>query len=300
MAFKLTDLTKVCIISTAEGALSKLKKGKIAAYDCKKEGAKFIFSVSDKDIEKVFAIFAKPCYNIEVVKKSPKKRALGFMKLRAGLFVGAAAFIALAALSDFYMLKIEVGGSGSYLEPEVRRIVLSEGAGEFRPYSAFNFSVATGRILALPQVTFCNISKKGSVLTVEVQVDTEHSATSSYSPLVADRAGRVVRLVAICGTEAVKEGDTVEKGATLIFPYTLAGEQRLDCIAAGYAELECTGTSQYFANEESEQSLKDAYASLLLEDGEIIEKSYTLKPTAEGVIYVLNYIYLHKISINLT
>ena len=300
MAFKLTDLTKVSIISTAESALSKLKKGKITAYNCKKEGAKFIFSVSDKDIEKVFAIFAKPCYNIEVVKKSPKKRAFDFVKLRAGLFAGAVAFIALAALSDFYMLKIEVGGSGSYLEPEVRRIVLSEGAGEFKPYSAFNFSVATGRILALPQVTFCNISKKGSVLKVDVQVDAEHGATSSNSPLIADRAGKVTKLVAICGTQGVQEGDAVEKGSTLIFPYTLAGEERVDCIAVGYAELECTGTLQYFAKEESEQSLKDAYASLLLEDGEIIEKSYTVKPTAEGVIYVLNYTYLHKISINLT
>ena len=296
----MTDLTQIGIISTAEAALTKLKKGGITVYNCKKEGAKFLFSVSDKDIEKVFAIFAKPCYNVEVVKKSAKKRAFDFMKLRAGLLVGAAAFIALAAASDFYMLKIEVSGSGSYLEPEVRRIVLSEGAGEFRLYSAFNSSRATGRILALPQVTFCNISKKGSVLTVDVQVDTEHRGSSSNSPLVADRAGKITRLVAICGTEAVKEGDTVERGDTLIFPYTLAGETQLDCIAAGYAEIECIGASQFFSESESDESLKNAYASLLLEDGEIIQKSYTVKPTSGGVIYVLNYTYLHKISINLT
>lgn len=251
-------------------------------------------------MEKVFAIFAKPCYNIKVVKKSARKRAFDFMKLRIGLFVGAAAFVALAAMSDFYMLRIEVGGSGSYLEPEVRRIILSEGAGEFKLYSAFNEARATGRILALPQVTFCNISKKGSVLRVEVQVDTEHSGALSNSSLVSDRAGKVTKLVAICGTEAVKEGDTVEKGATLIFPYTLAGEERVDCIAAGYAELECSATSQFFAETECDESLKEAYASLLLEDGEIVEKSHTVKPTADGVIYVLNYTYLHKISINLT
>lgn len=296
----MTDLTQICIISTAEVALTKLKKGEITVYNCKKEGAKFLFSVSDKDMEKVFAIFAKPCYNIEVVKKSARKRAFDFMKLRIGLFVGAAAFVALAAMSDFYMLRIEVGGSGSYLEPEVRRIILSEGAGEFKLYSAFNSARATGRILALPQVTFCNISKKGSVLKVDVQVDTEHRGSLSNASLVADRAGKVTKLVAICGTEAVKEGDTVEKGSTLIFPYTLAGEERVDCIAAGYAELECSATSQFFAETECDESLKEAYASLLLEDGEIIEKAHTVKPTADGVIYVLNYTYLHKISINLT
>ncbi|MCH5147844.1 MAG: sporulation protein YqfD [Clostridiales bacterium] len=296
----MTDLTQICIISTAESALSKLKRGQITVYNCKKEGAKFLFFVSDKDIEKVFAIFAKPCYNIKVVKKSAKKRAFDFMKLRAGLLLGAAAFIVLAALSDFYMLKIEVDGSGSYLEPEVRRIIQSEGAGEFKLYSSFNTARATGRILALPQVTFCNISKKGSVLTVDVQVDTEHSGALLNSSLISDRAGKVLRLVAICGTEAVKEGDSVEKGSTLIFPYTLAGEEKVDCIAAGYAEIECRATSQYFAETESEQSLKEAYASLLLEDGEIIEKTHYVTPTADGVIYVLNYTYLHKISINLT
>ena len=222
------------------------------------------------------------------------------MKLRAGLFLGAVAFIALAATSDFYMLKIEVGGSGSYLEPEVRRIIQSEGAGEFRLYSSFNSARATGRILALPQVTFCNISKKGSVLTVDVQVDTEHSGSLVNSSLISDRAGKVIRLVAICGTAAVNEGDSVEKGSTLIFPYTLAGEEKVDCIAAGYAEIECRATAQYFAETESEQSLKDAYASLLLEDVEVIEKTHYVTPTADGVIYVLNYTYLHKISINLT
>ncbi len=296
----MTDLSTVCIISTAENALSKLKKGGIAVYNCKKEGAKFVFSVRDKDCEKVFAIFANACYNINVIKKSAKKRTLGFMKLRAGLLVGAAAFVALAAASNFYMLRIEVAGSGSYLEPEIRRIVLSEGAGEFKPYSAFNATRATGRILALPQVTFCNIAKHGSVLTVDVQVDTEHSGTPSGLSLISDRAGKVTRLVAICGTQAVREGDTVEKGATLIFPYTLAGEKRVDCIAAGYAEIECTATSQFFAESESEENLNKAYASLLLEDGEIKEKSYIVKPATGGVVYVLNYTYLHTISINLT
>lgn len=296
----MTDLTVLSVTSTAETALLKLKKAQIAVFSCKKRGVEFIFSVKDKDIEKVFAIFANPCYNIKAVRKSAKKRALGFIKLRAGLFVGAAAFIALAALSDFYMLRIEVGGSGSYLEPEVRRIVLSEGAGSFRPYSAFNSSRATGRILALPQVTFCNISRKGSVLSVDVRVDPEYSGGSLRENLVSDRAGKVKRVAAICGTAAVKEGDAVEKGDILIFAYTLAGEQKTDCIAAGYVELECSGSSDYFAKSESESELKAAYASLLIEDGKIISKSHTVKPVSGGVVYVLNYSYLHTISINLT
>lgn len=197
------NLTEISVVSTAETALRKLKKAQIAAYACKKQGAYFIFRVKDKDIEKVFAIFDKPCYNIKVDKKSYATRFFNFICLRAGLVAGALLFIAAAFIANSFVLKIEVSGSGSYLESEVRRIVLEEGAGEFKPFSAFNGSSATGRILSLPQVTFCNIQKKGSVLVVDVQVDEEHYGSVVRDDLKSDCDGVVRRVVAVCGTEEI-------------------------------------------------------------------------------------------------
>ena len=100
-------LTEISVVATAEAALKRLKKAGIAAYACKKRGAYFIFCVKDKDIEKAFAIFDKPCYNICVVKNSVRRRFLSLAKLRAGLFVGAAAFVALAVFANTFVLKIE-------------------------------------------------------------------------------------------------------------------------------------------------------------------------------------------------
>ena len=77
----MNNRAKISIISTAEGALRKLKKAKIAVFNCKKEGAAFIFEVKDKDTQKVFAIFDKPCYNVTVVKKSRKNRLLSFLSV---------------------------------------------------------------------------------------------------------------------------------------------------------------------------------------------------------------------------
>ncbi len=288
------------MISTAEAALRKLKKAEIPVFDCRKQGAEFIFSVKDKDTEKVFAIFSKPCYNVKVTRKSRKGKFLGFMKNRVGLIVGALMFVTLAFAANTYVLKIEVSGSGKYLEPEVRRIVLDEGAGEFKPFSSLNMSVATGRILSLPQVTFCNIEKRGSVLIVDVQVDGEHDKTADLQPLYSDRNGVVKNIVAVCGTPVVSAGDTVKRGDALICPYAVAGDKTVDCIAAGYAELECQGSWEYFSYTEDEESLKNAYASLLLEDDEIISRSHTVKPTDGGVLYVLDFTYLHKLSINLS
>lgn len=296
----MTDLTRISIVSTTETALKKLKKAEIAVYDVKKEGAHLIFSVKDKDSRKVFAIFDKPCYNVRVVKKSFISRFLSLAALRAGLIVGAALFIAAAAISDTYVLKIEVSGNGSYLEPEVKQIIYDEGAGEFKRFSALNASTATGRILALPQVTFCNIRKRGSVLIIDVQTDVEHYGAADLKPLVSDCDGVVRNIVAVCGTAAVSAGDGVSKGDTLIYAHTVAGDKTTSCLAAGYAEIECRKTSEFFAESESEENLKRAYASLLLEGEELISRSHTVKPTEGGVIYVMNFAYLHTISINLT
>lgn len=296
----MNNLTEISVISTAEAALRKLKKERIAVYNCRKDGAAFIFSVADKHMEKVFAIFSKPCYNIKVIRKSKSNRLFSFFTLRAGLVAGAAAFVALAVIANTLVLKIEVSGSGSYLEPEVRRIVLDEGAGVFKPFSALNQSVATGRILALPQVTFCNIEKRGSVLIVDVQVDEEHSGSADFKPLISDCGGTVRNIVAVCGTAAVSVGDVVKKGDTLIYAHTVVGEEVTKCLAAGYAEIECRRTTEFFAMEESEENLKKAYSSVLLEAENILMRKHTVKPTEGGVIYVIDFTYLRKLSINLS
>lgn len=296
----MTSRAKISIISTAEGALRKLKKAQIAVFNCKKEGAAFIFEVKDKDTQKVFAIFDKPCYNITVIKKSRKSRLLSFLSVRAGLVAGAAAFVLSCVAANSFVLKIEVSGSGSYLEPEVRKIVYDEGAKEFGTFSSLNIPVATGRILSLPQVTFCNIEKRGSVLIIDVQVDEEHYGSVSSKPLVSDCNGVVRNIVAVCGTAAVEAGDEVKKGDTLIYAHTLAGEEKIECLAAGFAEIECSGHTEYFAEAESDESLKEAYSSVLIEEENILSRSHSVSPTEGGVIYKIDFTYLHRISINLS
>ncbi|MDE6001280.1 MAG: sporulation protein YqfD, partial [Clostridia bacterium] len=259
----------------------------------------FTFFVKDKHLKKVFAIFSNPCYNITVTKQSGRGRFLKSVINRAGLIVGALAFVAIAAFSNAFVLKIEVDGSGSYLSPEIKRIVYEFGAKEFHLFKNFDTPAATGKILALPQVTFCNIEKKGSILRVDVQVDEEHSAKAVRTPLVADADGVVKNIVAICGTAAVSLGTEVKKGDTLISAVTYAGEQEVESIAVGYAELECRGTCEYFALQESDENMRLAYSSVQLYADEILTRSHTVKQAEGGVTYVIDFTYLHKLSINI-
>lgn len=296
----MTEFTQICITSTAESALKKLQKAQIPVYNCKKRSASFIFCVKDKDIKKVFAIFAKPCYNIVIERGSAKKRLFGGLLLRAGLVAGALIFALSAYLSDYFIFKIEVSGSGSYLESVVREIIAEEGAGEWKPFSALDKPIATGRILAIPQVTFCNIQKRGSVLIIDVEVDESHTESAVREPLISDVSGMVRSIVAICGTAAVEAGQAVSRGDVLIYASMQSGDKTVDSIAVGYAEIECTRTAEYIAPDDSESSIKEAYASLLLDEEEILSSTHSVTPTDGGVKIELSVVYLHRISINLT
>ena len=296
--FKLTDISRISIISTAETALKKLKNANIGVYNCKKEGARFIFSIKDKDLKKVFAIFSKPCYNISV-RSSRRKNILSCAVARIGLIVGTLVFVCIAVIANSFIFKIEVSGSGSYLYADVKSIIYEQGFSEFKSYRKLNVAQAEGKILSLPSVTFCNIEKHGSILKIDVQVEEEHDSFASRQPLISDTDGVIKKLVTICGTSAVAEGSAVKSGDTLIYAYTLVGEQKADCLAVGFAEIECKGAYEYSAPEDTADALKGAYSKANLYAENIINRTHTVKNTEDGIIYLIEFTYLHKISINM-
>lgn len=296
----MTELNKICVTATAQTALKKLQKGQIPVYDCKKQGAYFIFCVKDKHLKKVFAIFAKPCYNISVLSPSPIKRVFSALVLRVGLVVGALIFALAAFVSDFFILKVEVTGSGSYLSEVVREIVAAEGGGTGKPFSSLNIPVASGKILSLPQVVFCNLSKRGSTLLVDVQVGGNEAEKVSRRLLVSDADGKVLNVVAICGTPVVSVGQQVKRGDILIDAVATAGDKTYGCLAVGYAELECRRQSECLASDDSPASIARAYASMISEEDQIISRTHKSYPAEGGVRLVIEVIYLHKVSINLT
>ena len=120
----------------------------------------------------------------EAALKKLKKAEIGVYDCKKD---GARIFAVAAAVSNLFVFRITVGGSGSYLSPEVRRIIYECGVKEFNLYSGLDVPSATGKILALPQVTFCNIEKRGSILHIDVRVNEEHGATADRNSLVSDR-----------------------------------------------------------------------------------------------------------------
>lgn len=293
------NMTRIKLVAAPSAALAKLARAGVPVYGCVKRGAYFAFSVPDYFVKKVFAIFASPCYNICVEHVSRLARLKNFVSGRAFLLVGCIMFAACACISNAFVLRIEVTGSGAYLKNTVVGMAYSLGLRENRPYSDCGAQLIP-RVLGLPSVTFCSVQKRGSVVYIDVQTEEESAAPARGVPLTADVPGRLVKLVAVCGTPLAAEGDRVSPGDELIGAYYAVNEGIIPSLAVGYAAIEAEACLNYAADCESGQNLENAYAAVLAYTGgeQILSRSYTVKNYAEGVVYQVNFTYLHTISIN--
>ena len=69
--------------------------------------------------------------------------------------------------------RVEITGSGAYLDNAVRSVLYDCGVREYSLYRGGNEAAIISRVLSLPDVTFCSVQKRGSVLYVDVQTNTE-------------------------------------------------------------------------------------------------------------------------------
>lgn len=296
----MNSLVEFKVISTVETALKKLNKVNIATYKLKKRGASVYFSVEEEYTQKVFAIFAHPCYNICIRRKSAKTRFLQFFGRRFGLIAGVLAFLAICIISNGLVLAVKVVGNGSYLSPQVLDAAQSCGVCYFSPCASLDKPLLQSKILSLPSVTFCSVQRRGSILVIEVRTDEEHSSQLNAQSLVCQTEGEVYRITALSGTAEKCVGDKVQVGETLIGAYRLteSGEKQ-SCIAVGFAEIKRTASVVVFFGQESEANERAALSSASLYSDKVLEKSCKVSPCEGGVNYNVTFTYLTTVAINM-
>ena len=294
------NLARISVVAPPETVIKKLSRANIPLSGLQKKGAVTTFAVGDNYIKKVFAIFAHPCYNICVIKYGGLRSLAVRVLSRAGAIAGAAAFICAIVISQSFVFKIDVVGSGSYLASEVRAILREGGVRVGGIYSAVGEPAPVSRIMALPQVTFCSISKRGTAVIVDVECDAESSSGVSRAPLLSPVAGEVQGIVAICGTPRVTVGQQVEAGDELISPQYISSDGSVEaCICVGYAHIKVSAEICVAAEEESEQALRSALAAVNLYSDSAAVTSYSAKAASGGVIYTVNFTYTYTASVNM-
>lgn len=207
--------------------------------------------VNANERKKAFAILQGSCYNIK------ESRPLGLMAVlekcvrAAGLLLGAVLALLTVLAMQGRVLKVEVTGSGAYLEPEIRAILSDSGVGYFSPMPRADSVIPA--VLSLPRVHFCSVKGEGGILTVDVEVGEEAEPLRPES-LFSPAGGRVEELIILRGTPLVQVGDSVEAGQELVANYALHGETKEDCIVIAFVRVSFPVAREYPLGEEQAKS----------------------------------------------
>ncbi len=286
-----------------ERALLRLKRAGIPVYDARKiEKTKLLFRVKRKDIEKVFAIYPKVCYNGS--NQSPYEvthlgsvgvgKGFDFLKNRAGVLLGALAFCALTLAADNLVLGVEFVGSKVYAR-EILQALEENGVKKYAFYPEGKEDIVTARTLSLSGVEFCSVRKVGHWVRVETHIDPFTTKRLQKESLTATYSGEIRSITVLRGTALKKVGDSVQAGESLVGNWfeTEDGEQvRVEPIAR--VQIACVYEG-FFEGASEEDAFAEAYLLLALSDGdEITEKKIT--KTEEGVFVEISYLVTQRVN----
>ncbi len=253
-------------------AVDRLRREGISIISAKKFPKNILkIVVSANERKKTFAILQGSCYNIKKSHPLGLMRAAEAARRAFGLFLGAVIALSGILIMQSRVLRIEITGSGAYLEPQIRAVLSEQGVGYFSAMPQPDAVIPV--ILSLPRVHFCSVKGEGGILTVDVEVGDE-TGTFSAEPLLSPAAGTVEELTVLRGTPLVAVGDSVAAGQELVGAYALRGELRVDCIVVAFARISFPVSREYALGEEQ------ARLQALLDFGEISE-IHTTK-TAQG------------------
>lgn len=288
-------------------ALVKLKRESVTIYDLRKIApTKIRFSIDYKDDKKFFAIFNRSCYNIKKLSTKGVFYPFYFLFKNIGVCVGILIFCFLIIFSNYYVFKINVQGSGGYYKNEINNILKENGITVSSLVFSKNFSEIEGKILALPYVSFCNISKDGSILTVEVHVSKESEGTVKNDVnLISKTDGVIYDLICLRGHPLKKEGDAVLEGEIIIEAYSVIlngeSEVKIPTAVIAKATIKSQKVYEYQSPNDNEQvkALSVVMSENEIDEEDILNKTITVEEVDGGYLYKIDLEYLTYYSLNI-
>ena len=261
-----------------ERALLRLQRAGICVYNAKKiKKNQILFSVSQKDSEKVFAIYPNVCYNISayspftVTKIGAEGIAkyVEIIKKRVGLLLGGLLFMALLTFSDGFVFGVEFVGTPIY-QREVYAVLEEGGIKPFARYKQTSEDVICSKILALDGVEYCSVQKVGLWARVELRFSPFTQRIPKKENMIAQHAGNLLSLTVLKGTPMKKIGDEIAPGDVLVEKYFYLESGGQVCVEPiARASIACLYEEKIEAATEEEAFAK-AYLLLGLSDGDRI------------------------------
>ena len=277
-------------------ALLRLRRAGISLFLVTRIDEKTLrFCVWKKDVEKVFAIYPKVCYNIGdyspytvtelgavgIGKVAEKARA------RIGFGLGIVLFCVVTAYAADYAFGVEFTGSSVYAR-EAYLAMEECGISLGKKYDDKNADAFCAKMLALDGVEFCSIKKSGLKLYVDVRITPVQTQYFKKGVMQAKHTGVLTALTVLRGSALKKIGDEVRTGETLVgdwYSTEEGGQVRVELIAR--ARIACTYKAE-IAAETEEEAFALAYLDAGLENVENT-KEKKIEKTDGGFLVTIAY-----------
>ena len=284
-----------------ERALLKLRRAGIDLYDVKKpQKNRLDFTVAQKDMQKVFAIYPNLCYNTGGYSPYTAKslgavgiaKCLAFVFKRIGIILGALIFLGGTLILDEFVFGVDFVGSAIYAREA--RITLAEyGIKPFAKYKSGNEDLICAKLLSLDGVEFCSVKKNGLRVRVEMRLGETGGYRLQSGDLTAKHTGEIIAITALRGTPLKAKGDEVNAGEAIVGGWFINGEEKVQVEVIARVSIACLHEAEYSADTK-EQAFATAYLALGLCDEEIT--SLQVKESENGYLVRLEYIAIESIN----
>ena len=286
-----------------ERALLKLRRADIPLYHIEKpQKNQIVFHVMKKDVEKVFAIYPKVCYNnpnyrayqVQSLGAVGVGKYIEGLKRRVGILLGGLLGLSLVLASQPLVFSVDFAGTGVYAR-ESYQALEEAGIRLFAPYNAKEVDSVCAKLLALDGVEYCSVRKIGHRVVVETRLSPFPKTQLQKGVMYARHTGEIVAMTVLRGSPLKQIGETVQKGEALVgdwFSTESGGQVRVEIIAR--VCITCTYTLMVEAKDEEEAFAK-AYLSVGFTDKEQIKENSVEKIDE---LYKVSFVYLTVESIN--
>ena len=263
-----------------ERALLKLRRAQIPLFHIEKpQKNQILFHVMKKDVEKVFAIYPKMCYNKADYRAYQVKdlgavglgKGIEIIKNRVGILLGGLLGLSFVLASQPLVLAVEFVGTDVYAR-ETYQALDEAGIGLFAPYKQGCEDSVCAQLLAIEDVEFCSLKKVGHRLVVETRLSPFPKNNITTGVMRAKRAGEILSMTVLRGSPLKQIGETVRKGDPLVGDWLSTesgGQVRVEIIAR--VCIACTYEADVEA-EDAEAAFAKAYLALGFTDKDTIQE----------------------------
>lgn len=241
------------------------------------------------DERKFFAISRNMCYNVERIGYTGGFAFFKKLFERAGAVLGAVMFVIFVLLCDCVVGEIVFKGDAAVFERQIVSVLKRNGVERGRICASDCSSLGEKIALSIDGVSYATVTKSGRRIIVDVKSDEEKQKPIDVSKdeILSPVDGKVVKLNVLSGTAAVKIGDEVKKGQTIIAGNYVHGDKVVKTYALGEAVIETEAAYEYEAAGKGKQYENRAVAlgKARIGDLEIISTKVELIENEDKIVY---------------